>query len=307
MISFVCGASDKPLRFETIGSALDSVAERWGDREALVVPHQDVRWTWRRLAQAADETAAALLALGLEPGDRVGIWSPNNVEWVVTQFATARAGLILVNINPAYRIAELEYALDRSGCRALILAERFLSSDYVSMLMELAPELADAPVGRLRADRLPALEVVINIGEATLPGMSRFADLGDRATGEARHTLAGLAQTLQPDDAINIQFTSGTTGFPKGATLTHFNILNNGYFVAEAMRFTEADRLAIPVPLGPDLRFAGPPRFGDVTVHPHDRVGLTGFVREGNIIKSYFFHVLRSCRSGLRAALRGRG
>ena len=247
--SFVSGAASQPLLFQTIGEALALAAERWGEREALVVCQQGVRMTYRELDAAAEQLAATLLGLGLNPGERVGIWSPNRVEWVLTQFATAKAGLILVNINPAYRLAELEYALNQVQCRALVIAERFKSSDYVGMVQNLAPELASCPPGRLNAARLPDLETVVCMGESAVPGMYRFADLRAEDSEAGRVRLREIAPTLDPDDPINIQFTSGTTGSPKGATLTHFNVVNNGFFVGEAMRFSERDRLCIPVPL----------------------------------------------------------
>ncbi len=247
--SYVCGASQTPLRYQTVGQAFDEAAAASGDREALVVRHQDVRWTYRELARRVDELAAGLLGLGLEPGDRVGIWSPNCAEWVLTQVATAKAGLILVNINPAYRISELEYALSKVGCRALITADRFKSSDYLAMLRELAPELDSASPGQLRAKRLPDLQAVAHIGEDPVRGMLAFDDIAAAATDITRKRVRELAAQLGPDDPINIQFTSGTTGYPKGATLTHFNIVNNGFFSGEAMRLGEEDRLCIPVPL----------------------------------------------------------
>ncbi|MEO6060611.1 MAG: AMP-binding protein [Thermoflexales bacterium] len=247
--SYTHGASATPLLGDTIGAHFDGAVARWPDAEALVVCHQNVRWTYRELQQRVDALAAGLLALGLEPGDRIGIWSPNNCEWVVTQFATAKAGLILVNINPAYRLTELEYALNKVGCTALITAAAFKSSDYVGMLRALAPELDICAPGALRAARLPALGTVVCLAEASQPGMFRFADVAGMGGEAHRARLAELAGTLQFDDPINIQFTSGTTGSPKGATLTHHNILNNGFFVGEAMRLTARDRLCIPVPL----------------------------------------------------------
>jgi fatty-acyl-CoA synthase len=247
--SYLHGASDIPLLGETIGVHFDRVVEKFGDRDALVVRHQNIKWSYRELQRQVDAFAAGLIELGLKPGERVGIWSPNNAEWVIAQFATAKAGLILVNINPAYRLAELEYALNKAGCVALITASRFKSSDYIGMLRTLAPELDKAVPGRLRAAKLPELRLIITIGAGGEKGMLGFDDVAGLGGDAERRRLGFLAETLQFDDAINIQFTSGTTGFPKGATLTHHNILNNGYFTGIAMKFTEADRLCIPVPL----------------------------------------------------------
>jgi fatty-acyl-CoA synthase len=247
--SYVHGVSDDPLIGQTIGVNFDAAVARWRDREALVVRHQNVRWTYGGLQEQVDAFAAGLLALGLEPGDRIGIWSPNNSEWIVTQYATAKAGLVLVNINPAYRISELEYALNKVDCKALVLAATFKTSDYIGMIREIAPEVARCAPGALVAKRLPSLKTLIQIGAATEPGYYAFGDVAKMGGDAERDTLRALSGVLQFDDPINIQFTSGTTGFPKGATLTHFNILNNGYFVGEAMKLTEADRLCIPVPL----------------------------------------------------------
>ena len=180
-LSYVHGASETPLIGETIGNYFDRAAERYGARDALIVRHQDIRWSWRELKQRVDDFAAGLLALGLKRGERIGIWSPNNAEWVVTQFATAKAGLILVNINPAYRVTELEYALNKAGCSALITAARFKTSDYLAMLGELAPELAAASPGELRAARLPALRLLITIGEDKVAGAVRFDAVYDLA------------------------------------------------------------------------------------------------------------------------------
>ncbi len=247
-LSYTHGVSLTPLLSETIGSHLDKVARAMPDRPALVVPHQNIRWSYDDLRRETDAFAAGLLALGLVPGDRIGIWSPNNAEWVVTQFATAKLGLILVNINPAYRLHELDYALNKVGCRALILAEAFKSSRYVEMLESLAPELAVCPPGRLRAAKLPDLEIVIRLGEGQSPGMLNFAGIAALAEDGHRARLEEIKAGLQFDDPINIQFTSGTTGRPKGATLTHHNILNNGYFVGEAIGLSHQDRMCIPVP-----------------------------------------------------------
>ena len=247
-LSYVHGAVDEPLLGETIGVHLSRAAHRWADRPALISCDQGIRWTYAELDQRVDAVAAGLVALGLEPGERVGIWSPNNAEWLLTQLATARAGLVLVNINPAYRTHELEFALRKVGCRALVTTGRFKTSDYLAMLRELAPELEGSRLGALEAARLPELRIVVQIG-APAPGTIRFDELSALGTDQARARLAKLAQTLQFDDPINIQFTSGTTGAPKGATLTHHNILNNGYFVARAQRLTPGDRVCIPVPL----------------------------------------------------------
>ena len=248
-LSYVSGTSDTPLLFQTIGEALEGAAEQYGERDALIMRHQDIRMSYSELNAAVDQLAAGLMTLGLEVGDRIGIWAPNRVEWVLTQFATAKLGLILVNINPAYRIAELEYALNQVECRAIVIADQFKSSDYVAMLNEIAPELGRSEPGDLDAARLPHLKHVICTADKPVPGMLRFADINDAGTPDLKSRLPEIARGLDPDDPINIQFTSGTTGMPKGATLTHFNVVNNGFFVGRAMKFSEADRLCIPVPL----------------------------------------------------------
>jgi fatty-acyl-CoA synthase len=236
-LSYSHGVSTTPMIGETIGVHFDHTVERWGDRPALISRQQGVEWTWRELGAKVDAFAAGLLAMGLKPGERVGIWSPNNAEWIVTQYATAKAGLILVNINPAYRLSELEYALNKVGCRALVTATRFKTSDYIGMVNTLAP-----------AGKLPTLRAVIQIGGAA-PGTVPFESVSTMGGAVERATLTDLAGKLQFDDPINIQFTSGTTGLPKGATLTHHNILNNGFFLAQAMRYTDQDKVCIPVPM----------------------------------------------------------
>ena len=223
------GPTDVPLIHETIGDNLAATVARYPDNEALVVPYQDVRLTYAEFAAEVDRVARGLLAFGLEKGDRVGIWSPNNAEWVLVQYATARIGAILVNINPAYRTSELEYALNQSGCRFLISAPHFLSSDYREMVAEVAPSI-------------PALERILFLEPEA---WDELLALAEKVTPER---LAEVAAGLDPDDPINIQYTSGTTGFPKGATLSHVNILNNGFFTGELCRYTSADRVCIPVP-----------------------------------------------------------
>lgn len=247
--SLVRGATDVPLIESTIGDFFEQVANRWPESEALVVPHQGVRWTYREFAASVDAVAANLLQSGLQPGDRIGIWSQNCSEWVITQFATAKAGLVLVNINPAYRRHELEYVLNKVGCTVLILAPSFKSSDYLEILRSLAPELESCAAGALDSAKLPQLKTVIRLGAEKSAGMGNFPDLLQPPSAAALNELARVAATLSAHDPINIQFTSGTTGAPKGATLTHRNILNNGFFIGEAMRLTEQDRLCIPVPL----------------------------------------------------------
>jgi fatty-acyl-CoA synthase len=195
-----------------------------------VVRDQDARLTFAELRLEVDRLATGLIALGLKPGDRVGLWSPNRIEWVLTQYATAKAGLILVNINPGYRAAELEYALNKVECRALISSDRFKTTDYIGILRELAPELEHCAAGALRAARLPHLTIAVHFADTDEPGYYRFSDIQALGGPKERARLAELAYLLQPDDPINIQFTSGTTGSPKAATLTHHGLLNNAYF-----------------------------------------------------------------------------
>jgi fatty-acyl-CoA synthase len=233
----------------TIGAAFDRAVERFSDREALVVRHQNLRYSWAQLAEEVDRCARGLLALGLKPGERVGIWSPNNAQWCITQFATAKVGVVLVNINPAYRLNELEYALKQSGCRWLICADAFKTSDYHAMLHELLPELERSAVGALQSHMLPELRGVISLCDQQVDGMLLWKGLMGMSESVGPEQLRQCGEQLQFDDPINIQYTSGTTGFPKGATLSHYNILNNGYMVGESLKLTEHDRLVIPVPL----------------------------------------------------------
>ena len=248
-LSYARGDSSAPLIELTIGALFDRIVRAHPDRDALVVRHQDCRLTYSQLARQVDLLGTGLLELGLETGDRVGIWSPNCVEWVLVQLATAKAGLILVNINPAYRVSELQYALNKAGCKALVMSARVRSSDYLGMLVGLAPELATCLPGELRSAALPNLRTVICLSHCGVRGILHFEAVLQGATAAGRVQLETVAATLRPNDPVNIQFTSGTTGAPKGATLTHRNILNNGFLVGEALGLTEADRLCIPVPL----------------------------------------------------------
>ncbi|HEX5744643.1 MAG TPA: AMP-binding protein [Archangium sp.] len=226
--SYVHGTSTTPLLGETIGHNLRRTVERYGDREALVVVSQGYRATWRQLWDETTKVALGLLAFGVEKGDRVGLWSPNRFEWVVTQFAAARIGAILVNLNPAYKTAELEYALNQSGTSVLLLSRGFRQTDYRKMLEEVRP-------------RCPQLRVSLVLDDD-------WKLLLDNGTRVSERMLTDREATLQFDDPINIQYTSGTTGFPKGATLSHHNVLNNGFFVGEALRLGAEDRVCIPVP-----------------------------------------------------------
>jgi fatty-acyl-CoA synthase len=227
--SYSSGTADRPLLGQTIGENLDETIARFGQRDALVVRHQGVRWSYAELGRRVDELARGLIAFGLQKGDRLGIWAPNCAEWVLTQYATAKAGVILVNINPAYRTAELEHALHQSGCRMLIAARAFRTSDYGAMIDEVRPAL-------------PGLEHVVMLDS---PSWDALLEAG---SGVASDELPSRSAELDPDDPINIQYTSGTTGLPKGATLTHHNILNNAFSVGETCRYTEQDRVCIPVP-----------------------------------------------------------
>jgi fatty-acyl-CoA synthase len=229
-LSEASGSQAVPLLRETIGANLARTVARFGDREALVSVQQDIRWTYDEYAHEIDQVARGLLGLGFAKGDRVGIWSPNNAEWALLQYATSRLGIIMVNINPAYRTHELAYALEQSGCRGLVAVPTFKTSDYGAMVTELRPTLPD-------------LEHVIFIGT------NDWTELLAAGEGISPDDVAAVEASLHPDDPISIQYTSGTTGRPKGATLTHANILNNGFFVGEGCKYTEHDRIAVPVPL----------------------------------------------------------
>jgi fatty-acyl-CoA synthase len=248
-VSLVRGTTTPPLVECTIDEMLSATIARAGEREALVSRHQDVRWSYAEFGRRVEEVAAGLLSLGLSTGDRVGIWAPNCAEWTLTQFATAKAGIVLVNINPAYRLSEVEFTLNKVGVKALICAEQFKTSDYAGMVEALAPEIPTSVPGELAAAKLPALKIVAKIGGAPRRGWLEFADIADRADGASRRRLKETAARLNARDPINIQFTSGTTGLPKGATLSHRNILNNAFFVSRQMNLGPGDRLCIPVPL----------------------------------------------------------
>ena len=248
-VSYVSGDTQQPLLEQTIGQALTEAAIKYADRTALVVRHQSIRWSFGELQEAVNQFAAGLLAMGFQAGDRIGVWAPNCAEWIVAQYATARVGIIQVNINPAYRTHELEYVLNKVSCKGLITAASFKSSDYNDMLYQLAPELNSSEPGQLESKKLPHLKCVIRLGEEKSNGFFNFQDVAAMASDALLKQVDQLSTRLDPNDAINIQFTSGTTGSPKGATLSHRNILNNGYFTGRAMRFSEEDVLCVPVPL----------------------------------------------------------
>ena len=247
--SYSQGALDKPLLAMTIGQAFDRTAARYPQGEALVVRHQQQRYTWAQLAAVVDLHARALLALGLQAGDRLGVWAPNGAEWFISQFASAKIGVILVNINPAYRLSELEYVLKQSACQWLVCAGAFKTSNYHAILQELIPELAQQSVGALDCERFADLRGVISLAAEPPAGFLPWSQLATLAGEVEPQQLRDREASLHVDQPVNIQYTSGTTGFPKGATLSHQNILNNGYMVGESLGLTASDRLVIPVPL----------------------------------------------------------
>jgi len=245
--SYDVGTLDFPLKYITIGEMLAETARCFPDSEALVSVEQNRRFTYREFDAVTSRLAKGLYKLGIRRGDRVALWSINRWEWTATQFATAKIGAIVVNINPAYRTHELKYSLEQSQAQSIVLLDSFKSSKYKEMLLEICPELPSSVPGQLESAALPLLKNVVLIGEPS-PGMFPFEGLLELGADMTDQQLADLMGHLDPDDDINIQYTSGTTGFPKGVTLTHFNILNNGYHVARMMNFTEKDRLCIPVP-----------------------------------------------------------
>ena len=247
--SYFKGIKSTPLTNSTIGEYFDFIVDKNPEALAVVVHHQGIRLTYKEFQQEVNQLAMGLLALGIKPGERVGIWSPNNIEWCLTQFATAKIGAIMVCINPAYRPNELQYALNSVECSTLITASNFKGSDYLEMLNGLAPELATCDKNELNLKALPTLKNIIRIGDEASSGMYCFNDVINLPTAAHALELKAIGTHLNAEQDINIQFTSGTTGSPKGATLTHKNILNNALFVAESMHFTSDDKLCIPVPL----------------------------------------------------------
>lgn len=247
--SYVHGVSGKPLLGETVGEFFDRTVQAQLEREAIVCPDQSVRWTWRELGEHVDAIAAGLLACGLQPGERLAIWAQNRSEWTVTQFAAAKAGLILVNINPGARQDELQEQLNGVGAAGLITQDQFKTSDYLGMLAELIPELASSEPGKLQCEAIPTLRLLVNLGESKAPGMLSFAELAQRGDEAHRQQLREIANTIDFDDPVNIQFSSASGGKPAAATLTHHNILNNGYYIGAKLRLSPDDRICIPVPL----------------------------------------------------------
>jgi fatty-acyl-CoA synthase len=246
--AYAQGQTADPIE-TTIGQRLNEIAAAQPNHPGLIMPHQNIRWSYAEFLTEVDKLATGLLKLGLTKGDRVAIWSPNRYEWVLTQFATAKVGAIMVCINPAYRLYELEYALNKVSCKAIISAESFKTSYYLEMLQTLAPELHSCAPGELSAQKLPHLKHVVRMGSETTPGMHNFNAVCQLGGANEYAQLSTIETQLDANDAINIQFTSGTTGNPKGATLTHRNILNNAYFVGRNMQLSSADKLCIPVPL----------------------------------------------------------
>ena len=247
--SYVSGTSDIPLLGCTIGEMFDEIVAQYPDQEALIVRHQALRYTYRQLQAEVDRCARGLMALGLQKGERIGIWSPNRAEWTITQFAASKIGAILVNINPSYRVHELEYALQQSGCAMLVMAPQFRTSNYTEMLYMLVPELRDNRSDQLKAGKFADLRAIIRLGDEPMAGMYTWGAVSSIAAQVSDAALAERQGQQQFDDPINIQYTSGTTGYPKGATLSHHGILNNAYSVAHLLRLTPQDRLVIPVPL----------------------------------------------------------
>lgn len=248
-ISYASGISDKPLLGSTLGDKFDEISSKYSEREAIVSVHQNIRFTYNELAQKVNSLAKAFISSGFKKGHRIGIWSSNNVEWLITQYAAAKAGVILVTINPAYRSHELEYVMSQSGCKGLILQNKFITSDYESMICEICPEIKDGEPGELKSKKFKNLTTLISMTSSEVNGIFNWKDFLNLSKNIDDAKLEKRQESLDADDAINIQYTSGTTGFPKGATLSHHNILNNGYFTGVTMNFSQEDRLVVPVPL----------------------------------------------------------